>query len=92
MANDVLKNPSFQTDINVNLISVNETETKNSFFWETVLPIEKLAKSQKNRFSGKLFLGQKYIFEINIKKIFYTPTYSKKKSFHLGVTVYFLWN
>ncbi len=67
------------------------------------MPIEKLAKSQKNRFLGKTFFGntiykgQTYIFEISMKRrivwcILFELITEKKFSSHREVSVYFFMN
>ncbi len=75
---------------------------QNKFKPKIVLPIEKLAKSQKNRFSGENFLSVHFLLrsKVHFWKLvqkdgfFDTPfdLYKEKKfSSHRSVNVYFLW-
>ncbi len=61
-----INNPSFHTDLrNVNFILVKSASEK-SFRHKTVLPIEKLAKSQKNRLFGQNFFGMHLLLRSNL--------------------------
>ncbi len=71
---------------------LTENYTQEKFFQKTVLPIEKLANSQKNRFLGKTFFWVHFLIWSNVhfwnqykKTEFLIPhsTYSNKKTFHL---------
>jgi hypothetical protein len=85
------KNPSFLTDFkNVNLIFV-KIASKKSYSQKTVLPIEKLAKSQKEIFWLHFYKGKMYISEISIKRRIFgypiRPSQRKKFVSHRRVSL-----